>query len=999
MPLSCNMNIRKIIHACLLAAPLVSIAEPKPHYKVHVLEIEGHSDGEAFDLNESGSAVARHARDGHTWPFIWKLDADGNYAGTRIDLPFKGYKNLYYTRDNLVINDQDQVAGNFHKTGSYTANGQTKSGSWSMPFTWDPSVGGDAWYYDGFSDVNSVNVKDISNSGKLIGSTYGQTFSWDIEQTNYTSLFNISGYRGYMVSSNGKGGAVAGLNKTGPYEPYSQRTAYSTDWGQFQRLDIGLSPPDHVRNYFTSINDLGEITGYSWLRRTDGGAGDYQVGWFWAPGMDDAVALDPMTRPDATGQNLYSRTVKINDNAVVIGYTSGYNFSLGHIPFVWNLDGDSETQGLKSVYDGVDDWEVADLEVADINNADQIIGYGSLPDGYDFAAFWEAGESYDLNHVAAPEMGRVIVEAVKITDSGFILAKGFHKGRYASFVLEPVADDDGDGLPSYWESQYGLNPNDPSDAESDTDNDGLSALDEYLYDTDPTLRDTDGDTMTDGFEVANFLDPLNPEDKSSDYNGNGLTAYLEYFGNNNWGLNLSSLPEYEPPIDLGDYTGQLIKPNDLNERQEIVGGYGYESGPSYARAFESSPFYWSDLVGAIEPLEKGGDDYKRAQALVVSETGRIAGESHYSYTYPDEDDGRMRTGYDRKAATWAQHYADVELHEVDAAGEAITDDGRVLAPELFLRYTSGYSRGYDVFELDNGLVSFGYSLTTIPYRFPDLVFNKYGESFVANATTRHYNWDESEYPFELMYFDKLGDLVTTIPVSAEMDAWNTFYLNAANRTGDVIGQLDGKPFWFVDGRLQYIEASGSSGYGDPIDLNDYSVIVGSSESGGGYVTATLWLGDEAPALDMNYLIPEDSGWDLVAATAINNRGDVAGYGYRDGVDHQYRAYLAKIKPTDADGDGLPDDYETFWGHLFSNIFGTGSSDLDVYEDYDGDLLSTYVEFLLGTYLHIANRDDEEAVRTAKASSLDADVIIVVGNEVMEVKELSAASRLRSNYHR
>ena len=64
-------------------------------------------------------------------------------------------------------------------------------------------------------------------------------------------------------------------------------------------------------------------------------------------------------------------------------------------------------------------------------------------------------------------------------------------------------DSDNDGMPDAWETKYGLNPNDPSDATSDQDNDGVSALDEFLAGTIPSgSLDIDGngqyDALTDG---------------------------------------------------------------------------------------------------------------------------------------------------------------------------------------------------------------------------------------------------------------------------------------------------------------------------------------------------------------------------------------------------------------------------------------------------------------------------------------------------------------------
>ena len=53
-------------------------------------------------------------------------------------------------------------------------------------------------------------------------------------------------------------------------------------------------------------------------------------------------------------------------------------------------------------------------------------------------------------------------------------------------VSVSVLDTDNDGLPDFYETQNGLDPNDASDADSDLDGDGISNLDEYLNGTDPT---------------------------------------------------------------------------------------------------------------------------------------------------------------------------------------------------------------------------------------------------------------------------------------------------------------------------------------------------------------------------------------------------------------------------------------------------------------------------------------------------------------------------------
>lgn len=102
---------------------------------------------------------------------------------------------------------------------------------------------------------------------------------------------------------------------------------------------------------------------------------------------------------------------------------------------------------------------------------------------------------------------------------------------HLSFItIDPkTIDSDGDGIPDYYEVQkWFLDPSDPTDAEKDQDNDGLTNLEEYLRGTDPENPDTDGDGMPDGWEVKYGFDPLDKSDALKDADGDGYTNLEEY---------------------------------------------------------------------------------------------------------------------------------------------------------------------------------------------------------------------------------------------------------------------------------------------------------------------------------------------------------------------------------------------------------------------------------------------------------------------------------------
>jgi hypothetical protein len=141
----------------------------------------------------------------------------------------------------------------------------------------------------------------------------------------------------------------------------------------------------------------------------------------------------------------------------------------------------------------------------------------------------------------------------------------------------PQADTDGDQLPDWWELMFGLAATDASNASTDVDGDGLTALEEFNADTDPANPDMDGDLLNDGDEVKVYLtDPTKP-----DTDGDGLTDAEEL------------LTHQSNPF-LMDSDGDLI--NDFLEVNQ------YRTDPSDAN---SKPAALSNYVASFETGSEG----------------------------------------------------------------------------------------------------------------------------------------------------------------------------------------------------------------------------------------------------------------------------------------------------------------------------------------------------------------------------------------------------------
>ena len=313
----------------------------------------------------------------------------------------------------------------------------------------------------------------------------------------------------------------------------------------------GLSDLDEVRIYGTRPTD------------PDDDNDEIDDGYEVANGLDPRDAGDKNLDLDNDGVSNYGEFrlgTLANDPASTPPFTDNLteSFEAGVIPVNWYEPINSDAAWFPeniTAWDGSWSLRSGEVEAGNISFRDSEI---SIPvvvheSDFQFRYYYHSGGSDRISVYIDGELAFFANE----TNEGpqhywkpspvFRLSEGFHEIRiqFTKFNYGRVAcrcvriddlqftlvDTDTDRLPTDWETQYGLDPNDAADAALDLDGDGLSNLDEWLAGTLPDTPDTDGDGVTDGAEDAAGTNPLNADSDNDEMSdgyeiSNGLDPNL-----------------------------------------------------------------------------------------------------------------------------------------------------------------------------------------------------------------------------------------------------------------------------------------------------------------------------------------------------------------------------------------------------------------------------------------------------------------------------------------
>lgn len=304
-------------------------------------------------------------------------------------------------------------------------------------------------------------------------------------------------------------------------------------------------------------------------------------------------------------------------------------------------------------------------------------------------------------------------------------------------------------------------------------------------------------------------------------------------------------------VDLG----AGLEPSDINNKGQIVGNTA-----------DGLPFLWEDdtLVLLPIPQNRPDEDDEGGVARAINDAGAIAGEAVFMY-----EEGEA-VYLPHRAVVWN----DGIRQQLPTLGDGLWDSSS--AHSISTEGAVSGSSDRRGAEPDSTV------LTAVVWRNGVPVdLNPADEQFcVANDVL-----DGDDDTPEVAVGHCIGDSGMNAIVWQSgarrnlVPCVDSCAANAVNKQGHVVGQADGRAFLWRDfDDVTYQQDSLALG------INDQDDVVGYMWGAAG-LSAFLWRGETRS--DLNELIDRESGWSLTWATAINNLGQIVGFGDLEDEQHGF----------------------------------------------------------------------------------------------------------------
>ena len=300
-------------------------------------------------------------------------------------------------------------------------------------------------------------------------------------------------------------------------------------------------------------------------------------------------------------------------------------------------------------------------------------------------------------------------------------------------------------------------------------------------------------------------------------------------------------------VDLGTLEGEHSIANAINNKGEIAGQATNKDGQMRAVKWVAN-----------KPIDCGVDGVA-SNALDINESGYMVGYTGKTF------------GVDSRAAYWTNEnkYHGVDFSDTWKEGgsalRAINEENQIV----------GYAGDKADGELEGEAQGFRYDLKVqkiAPLQGEGINFSPNGINEAGEAVIT-LSYDGTQHG--AMYPGKLP-----------MEPEGNVQLIDINDSGQIALCLEGGQAMRLDSKGQNIGLI-SFGAGLPLRINNEGNMVGVGEGG-----ATLF--ENRQAVDLNTLIPVDSGWKLSQACDINDKGQIVGFGAFKGSD--FRAFLLNPVP-------------------------------------------------------------------------------------------------------